>query len=344
LKVQEKACLDARRYVCPRPMLSKKELLSVFVQRPEPGKPIILPDGHPFYLRSDLKKKYHCSNGLIRQRESLASLRPAKRGAKALERREFYLIGERRRAPKKLFAWSGRDMEAIQLGEEDEQPALAFPLGGPTPKLRQLIKERREAVGVFLKALKWHLPMRAADALALAQEQGYAPQTVNKVRQSDQTLVTKQRRYGPPPDPPCYYWCLPSQNSPAQPESDEARQDRLKLARAAIQEALATHRAATNGPATAATPNPAPARIAPNEMMEQPEQPRSPKSFGAPKRNMAIEQFIMEQWSQDPNMRPRDLLSLCKSKFSNLTKATFRTICYRLRRQKHKAGATVQFS
>jgi hypothetical protein len=213
-----------------RPMLSRTELLDLFVRKPASGEPIITresipkdakfiefngkwytqyvdPKGrkqthtltedlkylaHPWYLREDGKKHYDCSDGVFHNWKD-----------RDLTTRSFYIIREiKGRSPKRVTAYCGWDLDVIDAARAEREGY-------------------RKRVEEFMTELAQYLPILASDALALATEAQFNGTTFKRgvvfEIKNEKSIKTKTRRV---PGDPNRWWCLDSNTLP---DADQAK-------------------------------------------------------------------------------------------------------------------------
>jgi len=188
-----------------RPAFHKSEILSLFIQRPEPGKAIHVREGEIYYLREDALQHFNCSNivlgGYWREKDSRL------RHGKALRTRTFYVIvGRAIGCPKRLTGWRGEDLEAIAAGQEGERNWCGRSIAG-----RPQRKAKREKAETVLQYLKPYLPQLADVALDFVIGQGVSRALAYALK--DKAAIVSdyrhegKRRIG--------YWMLPGQRVPS---------------------------------------------------------------------------------------------------------------------------------
>jgi hypothetical protein len=203
LHVGKETVKNAAGKRCDRKTLRKSELFSLFINRPDPGKPIVLPNGELWYLRGDALANYNCTSAVLALWEQRASIRNS---GPALRKKWFYVIGEHK---SRLTAWSCSDLDAIANGEEEVKPRLC----GRSLFARKQRERWQKIVKALLFELKKILPIRAKDAFAIAESLGLTSARKMIYRLKNKLGIRTKMATGA--GRANFWWCLDSQTPPA---------------------------------------------------------------------------------------------------------------------------------
>jgi hypothetical protein len=183
-----------------RTFYRKSELLGLFFKRPPAGEPIRSPDGALYFLRDNAKQRFSFSDIVLSYWTRQGSKLHA---GKALRTRMVYIIqGCRQGPPKRVTAWRGEDLEAIQAAREGE-----YPERGKTSAARRQRHAAREEALEALRSLKPNLPLPAVEAIARVMAQGVSRFLAYDLRKKA-GIGTRRREDG------VYFWCRPGQQLP----------------------------------------------------------------------------------------------------------------------------------
>jgi hypothetical protein len=185
-------------------------VLGLFVKAPEKGEPIRLPDGSEWYLRWDAEYTFRCSENSFYAGRKRDSLRPDRKGDKAVRTREFYVIGCTK---KRQTAWNGEDLAAILDGDEETNP---WQRGGQSLYARKHRPIKEKQVEALLTELTLHLPILAKDGNALGKKTGFGHAKFIQLRE---TCKIKAKRV----NGEWWLWCENGKEPPATAELREAR-------------------------------------------------------------------------------------------------------------------------
>jgi hypothetical protein len=176
----------------PKSALFKSELESLFVPRPEPGKPICPQSGGRWYLPRDAKIYSGCPDHI------LLNVRKGKAEGYA---RAFYVIGSgtRKGRTKLRYAWNEKYLDKWNAGRMGKRPEMGH---GKWARLNRA--QARDDVKAFLLELKKAMPIRAEEGMKRAIAAGHLTWLIYDELRLDKGIEFRNiGREG--------WWCRPGQ-------------------------------------------------------------------------------------------------------------------------------------